>query len=227
LPARWGAPSPTPRAGAEDRQRGAVEPAGRNVRQPRHRPVEFDGKRTTLGLIGGNVTLSGGSLTLTNNVNNNIVGTVSTDTLTNQETITGAGKIGGSFGVLTLANSGTINDNQSAGLTIDPAGGATNSGTIETTGGTLLVTGTILNNPGGTLSSTGETLQVTSSTINGGNITLTGAATLQLNNSLVENDTLTNSSTGTIEVLSGFASTLSGPLPTRQAACWKSTTGHN
>jgi len=40
------------------------------------------------------LTLSVGSLTLTNNINNNIVGTVNTDTLTNQETITGAGKIG-------------------------------------------------------------------------------------------------------------------------------------
>jgi hypothetical protein len=79
------------------------------------------GSTTTLGIVDGTVTLSGGTLTLTNNTGNNIVGANTSDTQNNKETIQGAGKIGGSFGVLTLVNSGTINANQSAGLTIDAA----------------------------------------------------------------------------------------------------------
>src|SRR5258708_29450920 len=65
----------------------------------------------------GIVTLSGGTVTLSNNVNNFIFGAATADTLTNQETIQGAGHIGN--GVMTLVNSGTgiINANQSAGMT--------------------------------------------------------------------------------------------------------------
>ena len=65
-------------------------------------------------VLQGNVTLSGGSVTLSNNNTNYIFGQVGTDTLTNQETISGAGQIGN--GQMTLINSGTINANQSAGV---------------------------------------------------------------------------------------------------------------
>jgi hypothetical protein len=118
------------------------------------------------------VTLSGGTVTLSNNTNNQMC-TATADILNKQETIQGAGKIGGSFGTLRLTNLGTINGNQSAGLTSDAAGDAVNTGTIEATGGTLLVTGTNLNNLGGTISSSGQTLQVNSSTIFGGAVNLT------------------------------------------------------
>src|SRR6202023_3371284 len=91
--------------------------------------------------ITGNVTLSGGgTITMANGPNNFIEGAVSTDTLTNQETIQGAGNIGN--GRMTLVNSGTINANQSGGMTIQPNGGTTNTGTIEATGGTLLLSAT-------------------------------------------------------------------------------------
>ena len=74
------------------------------------------GANTVLEVAGANVTLSGGSVTMSNNAGNYILGALGTDTLTNQETIQGAGTIGN--GSLTLVNSGTINANQSAGLTI-------------------------------------------------------------------------------------------------------------
>src|SRR5258708_8434212 len=44
-------------------------------------------------VLQGNVTLSGGTVTLSNNVNNFIFGAATADTLTNQETIQGAGHI--------------------------------------------------------------------------------------------------------------------------------------
>jgi hypothetical protein len=68
-------------------------------------------------VLQGNVTLSGGgAVTMTNNANNFIFGATGADTLTNQETISGAGHIGN--GQMTLVNSGTINANQSAGMTL-------------------------------------------------------------------------------------------------------------
>src|SRR3981081_835127 len=86
-------------------------------------------------VLQGNVTLSGGgTVTLSNNAQNYIFGHASTDVLTNQETIQGAGHIGNS--TMTLVNSGTINANQPAGMIIQLSG-ATNTGTIEATGGTL------------------------------------------------------------------------------------------
>jgi fibronectin-binding autotransporter adhesin len=165
---------------------------------------------TQLGII-GNVTLSGGTVTLSNNANNVIQGSTTTDTLTNQETIQGAGNIGN--GQMTLVNSGTINANQSAGLTIQANGGTTNTGTLEATAGsTLALLGTTVNNAGGTISANASTLNLTHATINGGAVTLTGTSTLQmLNGAIHGGSTLTNSATGTIEAAAG-ANTLGGVI---------------
>jgi hypothetical protein len=169
------------------------------------------GNFTELVVAGANVTLSGGgTVTLSNNVGNYIFGATTADTLTNQETIQGAGTIGN--GQMTLVNSGTINANQSAGLTINPAGGITNTGTIEATGGTLLLSGTKVTNTGGKISDSSNKLQLTNTTINGGAVTLTGASTLQLYNGIIHGgSTLTNSSTGTIEAFAG-SNTLGGTI---------------
>src|SRR5258708_17046605 len=89
-------------------------------------------------VLQGNVTLSGGTVTLSNNVNNFIFGAATADTLTNQETIQGAGHIGN--GVMTLVNSGTgiINANQSAGMTLQVSGGITNPGATQAPGGAFV-----------------------------------------------------------------------------------------
>ncbi|HWW13817.1 MAG TPA: hypothetical protein VN310_04075, partial [Candidatus Dormibacteraeota bacterium] len=155
-------------------------------------------------VLGANVTLSGaGTLTLSNNVNNEILGSATTDTLTNQETIQGAGNIGN--GSMTLVNSGTINSNQTAGLTIQANGGMTNTGTVKATAGsTLGLIGMTVGNTGGTISANGGSVQLFATTVNGGAVTLTGASSLQLNNSTIHGgSTLTNSATGTIEVANG------------------------
>jgi hypothetical protein len=162
-------------------------------------------------VLEGNVTLSGGAVTLSNNTQNYIFGQVSTDTLTNKETISGAGQIG--HGQMTLVNSGTINSNQSAGITIQANGGVTNTGTLEATSGSTLALSSsgVINNTGGTISANTGTVQVNSSTVTGGAVTLTGGSTLQLNTATVHGGTLTNSATGTIEVASGV-NTLGGTI---------------
>jgi fibronectin-binding autotransporter adhesin len=174
-------------------------------------------------VLQGNVTLSGGTVTLSNNIQNYIFGAVTADTLTNQETIQGAGHIGN--GTMTLVNSGTINANQSAGMTLQLSGGATNTGTIEATGGELAFSSTIVTNAGGTISANANTLLLTASTINGGAVTLTGAATLQLNNGTIHGgSTLTNSATGTIEVL-GSINTLGGTINNSAGGTFKIDNG--
>src|SRR5205823_6241307 len=144
------------------------------------------------------------------NANNYILGAAAADTLTNQETIQGAGHIGN--GTMTLVNSGTINANQSAGMTLQATGGVTNTGTLKATGGVLALTGTIVNNAGGTVSANNNMLQLTNTTINGGAVTLTGASTVQLWNGVIHGgSTLNNSATGTIEALAG-TNTLGGTI---------------
>src|SRR6266851_3190111 len=176
-------------------------------------------------VLQGNVTLSGGTVRMSNNATNFIFGHFGTDTLTNQETIQGAGHIGN--GVMTLVNSSTgiINATQSAGITLQLSGGATNTGTIEATGGTLLLTSTTVGNTGGTISANGQTLQMINSTVNGGAVTLTGAATLQLVNGTIHGgSTLTNSATGTIEVVSN-TNTLGGTINNSAGGTFKIDNG--
>ena len=175
--------------------------------------VNSSGSATELAIpgTGSNVTLSGGSVTLSNFANNYIFGAASTDTLTNQETISGAGNIGN--GSMTLVNSGTINSNGSAGMTLSTAGGTTNTGTIEATAGSkLTVNGTTVTNTGGTVTANASTLELINATVNGGTVTLTGASTLQLWNGIVHGgSTLTNSATGMIESFAG-TNTLGGTV---------------
>ena len=101
--------------------------------------LNSSGGFTELVLL-GNVTLSGGTVTMSNNANNFIFGTVATDILTNQETIQGAGNIGNAQ--MGLVNSGTINANASAGLTISVSSSDfNNTGTVEATGGMVTIQG--------------------------------------------------------------------------------------
>jgi fibronectin-binding autotransporter adhesin len=115
---------------------------------------------------GANVTLTGGGTVTMNNNDGYASGPwgnlivegcwvsgncgASPDTLTNKETIEGAGYIG--FGGLKVVNSGTIKANLSAGLIIntpygDSGGKLTNTGTLEASaGGSLIMaSGTLTN----------------------------------------------------------------------------------
>ncbi len=176
------------------------------------------GNVTELLIGAANVTLSGaGTLTMSNNAENFIFGTgstASTNVLTNQSTIQGAGNIGD--GQMELNNSGTINANQSAGLTLQLSNigtttTGTNTGMIEATGGnTLTLLGGIYANAGGTILNNASTLVFSGNVIiNGGTITQTGAGTIKLSSSTI-NTPLTNSTTGTIEVIGFTTNTFGG-----------------
>jgi hypothetical protein len=169
------------------------------------------GNNVVLEANGANITLSGGGVVMTNFASNFIVGAASTDTLTNQETISGSGNIGD--GQMTLVNSGTINANGSAGLVIQASGGTTNTGTIEATNGSLLTfSGSTITNTSGTISANNSNIFVSGATINGGNVTLTGTSALYLSNGTVQSGTLTNSATGLIESQSNTNNTLGGTI---------------
>ena len=94
--------------------------------------------------VTGNVTLSGvGTLSMANNVNNDIEGVPASSawTLTNgpNHTIEGSGQLGEAS--LNLVNNGTILANQSVALTIFPGNGnsAINNGTFQANSGSTLV----------------------------------------------------------------------------------------
>ncbi|MGA2189888.1 MAG: hypothetical protein ABSH33_15250, partial [Steroidobacteraceae bacterium] len=174
------------------------------------------GHATYIGIGAPSVTLSGGgTVTMSNNANNYIVGSATANTLTNEETIQGAGSIGGGNGStsITLVNAGIINANQSAGMTIAAGGGTTNSGTLEATAGSTLTLSGTFTNAGGNISAEDSTLKLSNATINGGAVTLTGASTLQLAGGTIHGgSTLTNSATGLIEALSVTNNTLGGTV---------------
>src|ERR1700754_2541960 len=88
-------------------------------------------------MISGNVSLTGGGkVTMTDDAHNFIVSDGSDATLTNSDTISGAGTIGD--GHLTLVNDGTIDATGSHALIIDT--GVDNSFTAAGPVGNLLVT---------------------------------------------------------------------------------------
>jgi hypothetical protein len=162
---------------------------------------------TELVISAPNVTLSGGgTLTMSNDAENFILGAAMADTLTNQETIQGSGNIGD--GVMTLVNSGTINANQPVALTIAANGGTTNTGILEATaGGTLGFSGTTVTNTNGIINTSGGAISASSSTINGGTVTLAGGS---LKNSTISGATVTVAGSGNLQLNDG--SIVSGTL---------------
>ena len=142
------------------------------------------GNFTELVIDGTSVTLSKGTITLSNNANNYIFGAATADTLNNGDTISGAGHIGN--GQMTLVNSGTINANQSAGMVIQASGGLTNTGTLQVAvGDTMHVFGGKFTNFSGSTLTGGSyvvagTLEIDQFGTTGGEI-VTDAANITLN----------------------------------------------
>ena len=174
------------------------------------------GHATYIGIDASRVTLSGGgTITMSNNANNYIVGSATADTLVNEETIQGSGSIGGGNGSisLTLVNFGVIDANQSAGMVIQANGGTTNKGTLESTAGaTLYLSGTFTNSAGSILADASG-LKLSNAIVNGGSVTLSGDSTLQLFGATIHGgSTLTNSATGVIEALVDSNNTLGGTV---------------
>jgi hypothetical protein len=174
--------------------------------------------------ISGPVTLTGGgAVTMDNNPNNRIYALNGTDTLTNGETIQGAGQLG--VGLLTLVNQGTIEANvappSNTALLVQPgSGGATNTGGIleATNGATLQLSSGTFNNANGTIqalnAATPSVVLLTGATLNGGTLTTTGNGIMESGSTATLNGvTLSSGSTytlpnGTNTVLQGTITNL-------------------
>jgi hypothetical protein len=162
---------------------------------------------TILDIVGA-VTLKGtGTLTMSNNTNNALMGYAQAspgDSLTNQIAIQGAGSItppgGDSF-----INQATVNANQKNPLLINAGyGTVTNTGTLEaTSGGTLEIEGGTITNTGGIIhADPGSAVELESGvTISGGTLTTTGTGTI--NSTCCFNDGTLNGVTneGTFQVI--------------------------
>jgi hypothetical protein len=153
--------------------------------------INSTGSGTTLDVVGA-VTLKGtGTLNMSNNASNYIMGYGQASpgaSLTSQITIRGAGNIGFTGGIgagNSFTNQATINADQAANPFLINAGSGTvtNTGTLEAT--------------------SGATLQLWNGTITntGGIIHADPASIVSLYNVTVSGGTLTTSSTGTIEAV--------------------------
>ena len=135
--------------------------------------------------IAGSVTLTGGTVTLTNNGNNSIVSNGAAATLTNKDSISGAGTIGdGTGGFLTLDNFGDIAATFTTELVLNTGAIAiTNEAgaTLEGKSGGILEIDSNVTNVNATTSKIvaddGGTVELVNNTITGGAIALNGATT--------------------------------------------------
>jgi hypothetical protein len=164
---------------------------------------------TALIVGGSSLTLSGtGVLTMSNNSQNMIYGTVGTNTLINQSTIQGAGSIGSNQ--LTLSNSGTIDANDPTQLIINPSGGTTNTGTLEATAAGTLSLQNAITNTNGTIQANGagSTVNLNGAAITGGTLETSSGGVIQSFGGTLSG--LTN--TGTLQVPNNNALTILGTI---------------
>ena len=128
----------------------------------------------------GTINLSGGGTINLNNAGSGIEGVSGHETLVNHDNlIQGQGSIG--F-LASFQNGGTVNANVSGGtLTISSINNVTNTGALEATGGgTLLISGSTVNNAGGTIfAGPSSTVTLDAATINGGNLSSANGALIQ------------------------------------------------
>jgi hypothetical protein len=177
------------------------------------------GNFTDIQLNGAIVLTGTGSLNMTNSPYNRIygVGTVASDSLTNDQVIQGAGQIGIDNGgyYFALTNNGTIDANQSGGtLQISPSITVANNGLLEATnGGTLYLYDDTYTNSGHTIlaSGPGSTVNVNVATINGGTLTTTGGGAFQ-NTGTATFSGVTLSTGSTLTLLNGTTTTLEGTI---------------
>lgn len=130
------------------------------------------GLSTDLRPTDGVVTLTGGgSLNLSSNVNNRILGATGGLLVNMDNSIRGAGQIGAN--TLDITNGGLIVADQTANLTIDPAVAAlVNTGTLRAeAGATLRLTNGSFENAGGLIEAlAGSTVELNNAAISGGEL---------------------------------------------------------
>ena len=121
---------------------------------------DSSGDTTTVLISAANVTLTGsGTLELSDQGGNRIIGAASSDVLDNEtDTIEGAGDIG--LGQLTLINRGTIDATGSVNALLIQTTSATNSGLMEATTAPGLILNSIISNAGGVIGAFGGDVYV-------------------------------------------------------------------
>jgi len=127
----------------------------------------------------GAVTLQGGAVRMSDNLENRITSDGTASTLTNAGAITGAGRLGDGDGNLSLANAGTVTATGGSALVVSTPGHAViNAGTLAATGaGGLQVLGAVAN--GGLLWADGGAVFIGGAVTGAGQGRITGAATLE------------------------------------------------
>ncbi len=178
------------------------------------------GNVTSLSIIGGDLTLSGGGvISMGTHTQNRIESNTSSYRLTNVDnTIQGGGAL--LFNELRLTNSGLVQANISGiRMLVDPINGSNgviNNGTMQAAnGGSLRLNAGTFNNANGLIQAlAGSTVELVTATIQGGTLGVGGAGTIQslagtqifdgsasgitLNGNFVSNDNTTVSVTGTL-----------------------------
>jgi hypothetical protein len=156
----------------------------------------------------GGVTLAGsGSVTLPDTTANEIIGAGTSTTLTNQNTISGAGTIGGDG--LLLNNQGVIHANGTNPLIVDTGASAvTNSGTLEATNNSTLFVASNVNNTGQLIANNGT--DIFAGAVSGnGTATVQGAGSIEFGSTTTSNVTF-GAGGGTVTF--DAASTLTGKV---------------
>lgn len=144
--------------------------------------------------LGNSVTLSGkGAIVLSNSASNLIAAAGSGFTLTNGNTIEGAGTIQN----MGIVNTGTISANQSAPLIILPStSGINNKGTLSVSAGDTMKIGT---------SAGGALLNISGTTLNGGTYTVNGTLEFGASGTSVVTDAANIALTGSGAQMIDFA----------------------
>ncbi len=162
-------------------------------------------------LVGtGGVTLAGGTLQLSDNVNNRVYSPSGATLINQSATIRGAGQVG--VGLTRLDNRSVIDANlPGSTLTLDPnSGGATNTGLLTATNGGILRLkgGTYTNTGGSIIAGAGSRVDLDAATITGGVI---GGSTIRnaVNSSL---SALSIGSGATVEISNATLLTLNGAI---------------
>jgi hypothetical protein len=177
-----------------------------------HGTIALNGSANPTTLeIANAVTLEGaGQVRLANNTLNSIVNLGNANLTNVNDTITGAGTIGGAG--LTFDNEGTINANGTAKLTLS-AGTFANAGTIESTGTGGIVCATAVDNGGGTIAADGTGTVTVQADISLGLVeTQLAGANIALQNGSLTSGTASTVAGSTITALALTEDTLEGAV---------------
>jgi hypothetical protein len=167
------------------------------------------GQGGVLYIATGGATLSGsGSVTLADATSSTIEGSGASTTLTNQNTISGAGTIGGNG--LLLTNQGVIDATGTNPLIVDTGTSAvTNSGTLEATNNATLFVASNVTNTGHLIANNGDVIFAGAVSGNG-TATVQGAGSIEFGSTTTANTTFAAGANGTVTF--DAASSLTGKL---------------